>query len=147
MSLNSLKFPLSKDSIFVCGTHAVSLPQSGLLSFFSMKSTHNWFHMWQMRIVSPNTAPRRPACKWRAVTMPVFVSGLFSWLPVFQCSCFDKRYQNTFFHAPRGWWVLVVFFFFFSEGSGVHFLCTLRPRETTVSKYSPPPFSPADAPC
>lgn len=145
MSLNSLKFPLSKDSIFVCGTHTVSLPQSGLLSFFSMKSTHNWFHMWQMRIVSPNLAPRRPACKWRAVTMLVFVSGLFSWLPVFQCPCFDKRYQNTFFHAPRGWWVLVFFFPFLWR---VWSPLPLHPSSEGDDriKILPPPFSPADAP-
>lgn len=69
-----------------------------------------------------------------------FVPGLFSWPLAFQCSCFDKQYRNAFFHAPRGRWVLV-----FSEESGVHFLYSLSPRETSVSNYFP--LSPADVAC
>lgn len=61
-----------------------------------------------------------------------FVPGLFSWLLVVQCSCFDKQHQKkTFLLTPRGWWVLV-------------FSHSLRPRERTISTFSP--FRPADAP-
>lgn len=55
-----------------------------------------------------------------------------SWLLVFQCSCLDKQCQDTFFLAPAGWRVLA-----FSEEAGVHFPCSLRPTETTVSESFP----------
>lgn len=56
-----------------------------------------------------------------------------SWPLVFQCSCFDKRYRDTFFLAPAGWRVLA------STSSAA-----LVQTETTVSESFP--LSPADAP-
>lgn len=129
--LEYTKFPLSEDLEIVCGTRTVSLPQSDPLSWFSTNSIHNWFHMWQLWIVSPKCSSMASVQMMSSDNVG-FVPGLFSWLLVFQCSCFDKQYQNTFFLAPRGWWVLV-----FSGESGVHFLRSLHPRETTISKYFP----------
>lgn len=105
------KFPFSEDLELVCGTFTVSSPWSDPLSWFSTNSICNWFHMWQLWIVSPKCSSMANV-QIMSSDNAGFVPALFFWLLVLQCSCFDKQYQNAFFLAPRGWWELV-----FSEES------------------------------
>lgn len=108
------------------------LTQSDSLLQFSMGPNLNWFHVLHRTVDCLPECSFMVSVQMRDSYNACFVPGLFTWLLAFQCSCFDKQHQNTFFHVPMGWWVLV-----FSEESGVHFLCSLRPRGRSVSKFFP----------
>lgn len=138
-ALEYTKFPLSKCLELVYGNHTVSPPQADPLLWFSIGSILNWFHMRQLWIVFLECSSMA-SVQMTSSDNAGFVPGLFSWLLVFQCSCFDKQYRNAFFPSPQRMMGISVFWRVWSP-------LPLQPSSKGHKRIKILPLSPADAPC